>query len=276
MTDRYAVVGNPVAHSKSPIIHSAFARQTGQDIGYGHLLAPMDGFLQTVDGFRREGGKGVNVTVPFKLEAYRLASVRSKRAQVAQACNCLRFDANNIFGDNTDGNGIVTDIERNLSIPLRGQRILVMGAGGAVQGVLGPVLDCGPARVVVANRTVDKAQRLVEFLLAHPAYASMPIGSSGYEALTGTAFDIVINGTSSCLNDAVPALPPGVFAPHSLAYDMMYGKGLTPFLTLAIQQGAGVVADGLGMLVEQAAESFLIWRGLRPATAPVIAMLKAL
>ncbi len=276
MTDRYAVVGNPVAHSKSPVIHAAFALQTGQDIGYERLLAPPDAFRPTVEGFRKDGGKGVNVTVPFKLEAYRMANVHSARAKLAQACNCLRFDDSGIFADNTDGNGIVTDIERNLSVPLRGKRVLIMGAGGAVQGVLGPVLDCAPARVVVANRTVETAQRLVEYFLGCPAYASSPISSCGYEVLKGAAFDIIINGTSSSLNDAVPPLPPGVFAPGALAYDMMYGKGLTPFLTLAREQGASALADGLGMLVEQAAESFLVWRGVRPATAPVIAMLKAL
>ena len=276
MTDRYAVVGNPVAHSKSPMIHDAFAKQTGQNIIYERLLSPLERFGPTVEAFRNAGGKGVNVTVPFKLEAYRMATIHSPRAKLAQACNCLRFGANGIFGDNTDGIGIVTDIECNLSVPLRGQRILIMGAGGVVQGVLGPVLDCAPARVVVANRTVAKAQRLVEYFLACLAYASSPITYCGYEALKGAAFDIVVNGTSSSLNDAVPALPPGVFAPQALAYDMMYGKGLTPFLVLAREQGAGVLADGLGMLVEQAAESFLVWRGLRPATAPVIAMLKAL
>ncbi|MFN0317879.1 MAG: shikimate dehydrogenase [Burkholderiales bacterium] len=275
MRDRYAVVGNPVAHSKSPLIHGAFAKQTGQDIAYERLLSPLDGFLATVEGFRAGGGKGVNVTVPFKLEAYRMATIHSARARLAQACNCLRFDASAIFGDNTDGNGIVTDIEHTLSVPLRGQRILIMGAGGAVQGILGPVLDCAPAQVVVANRTEEKARHLVDYFLDCPAYAASPISASGYAALNGAAFDVVINGTSSSLSDTVPALPPGVFAQRSLAYDMMYGKGQTPFLTLARAQGASILADGLGMLVEQAAESFLVWRGIRPATAPVIAMLKA-
>ncbi|MSQ60885.1 MAG: shikimate dehydrogenase [Betaproteobacteria bacterium] len=275
MTDRYAVVGNPVAHSKSPMIHHAFAKQTGQDIAYERLLSPLDEFLRTVEGFRAIGGKGVNVTVPFKLEAYRLATIHSACAQLAQACNCLRFDSDAIFGDNTDGNGIVTDIQHNLSVPLRGQRILIMGAGGAVQGILGPVLDCAPAQVIVANRTEEKARRLVDYFLACPAYAASPIRSSSYAALKEAAFDIVVNGTSSSLSDTLPALPPGVFARRALAYDMMYGKGRTPFLAHAREQGGGILADGLGMLVEQAAESFLVWRGVRPATAPVIAMLKA-
>jgi shikimate dehydrogenase len=275
MTDRYAVVGNPVAHSKSPIIHGAFAQQTGHDIDYGRLLSPLDDFVGTVARFRADGGKGVNVTVPFKLEAFAMATHHSRRARLAQACNCLRFDADDIFGDNTDGNGIVTDIESNLSVPLKGKRVLVMGAGGAVQGVLGPILDCAPAQVVVANRTVEKAERLVDYFLAQSAYTGHTFSASGYSALTHAQFDIVINGTSASLNDALPELPRGVFGARSLAYDMMYGKGLTPFLKLAEAQGAAMLADGLGMLVEQAAESFLVWRGIRPDTAPVIAMLKA-
>lgn len=275
MTDHYAVVGNPVAHSKSPMIHAAFARQTGHDIDYGRLLAPLDGFTDTVGRFRAEGGKGINVTVPFKLEAFALATAHTQRARLAQACNCLRFDSAVILGDNTDGNGIVTDIQSNLGVALRGRRVLVMGAGGAVQGVLGPLLDQAPATLVIANRTEDKAQHLARYLLAEPAYAASAVSASGYAQLQGASFDIVINGTSASLSDALPALPSGVFAPGALAYDMMYGKGDTPFLRLARSQGAAVLADGLGMLVEQAAESFLVWRGVRPDTAPVIALLKA-
>ena len=275
MTDRYAVVGNPVAHSKSPMIHAAFARQTGHAIDYGRLLAPLDGFLATVERFRADGGKGVNVTVPFKLEAFSLATRHSARARLAQACNCLRFEASGVFGDNTDGNGIVTDIEANLRIPMQDKHVLVMGAGGAVQGVLGPILDRRPALLVVANRSVQKARRLVDYFLSEPLYATSPLSAGGYDALRAARFDVVINGTSASLNDALPELPGGVFAPNALAYDMMYGKGSVPFLALARSQGASVLADGLGMLVEQAAESFLVWRGIRPSTAPVIEMLKA-
>ncbi len=275
MSARYAVVGNPVEHSQSPVIHAAFARQLGHDIDYGRLLAPLDGFSETVAAFRGAGGKGVNVTVPFKLAAFRMATAHSTRALLAQACNCLRFDTAGVFGDNTDGNGIVTDIESNLGIALRDKRVLVMGAGGAVQGVLGPILDRRPAQLMVANRTTDKAARLARYFLADPVYASSSLTASGYDELRDRHFDVIINGTSASLSDALPALPMGVFAPKSLAYDMMYGKGSTRFLRLAQTQGAGVLANGLGMLVEQAAESFLVWRGVRPATAPVIAMLKA-
>jgi len=274
MTDHYAVVGNPVAHSKSPMIHAAFARQTGHDIAYGRLLAPLDGFTACVAKFREDGGLGVNVTVPFKLEAYALATRHTPRARLAQACNCLRFDADAILGDNTDGNGIVTDIEANLRFALQGRRVLVMGAGGAVQGVLGPLLDQLPETLVIANRTVEKARRLAQYFLSEPHYAGASLNASAYGELAGARFDVVINGTSASLNDALPDLPEGAFGAGSLAYDMMYGKGDTPFLRLARSQGAAVLADGLGMLVEQAAESFLLWRGVRPDTAPVIDLLR--
>jgi len=272
MTDRYAVVGNPVAHSKSPLIHAEFARQTGEDIEYGRLLAPLNGFRATVDEFRQAGGKGLNVTLPFKLEAYALSDVHSERALDAEAVNTLKFDADRVLGDNTDGVGLVRDLQTNLGFGLAGKRILVMGAGGAAQGVLAPLLAALPAVLVVGNRTVDKAEGLVVRL--HGRSPSVALGASSYEALRGAAFDVVINATSASLSDMVPELPPGTFAPGSLAYDMMYGKGLTAFLALAQRQGAAHLADGLGMLVEQAAESFYIWRGVRPQTAPVIAQLK--
>lgn len=274
MTDHYAVVGNPVAHSKSPLIHAAFARQTGQDIQYGRLLAPLDGFRDTVTAFRARGGRGVNVTVPFKLEAFAMATAPTARARLAQACNCLRFNGDVVLGDNTDGNGIVTDIEGNLGFALAGRRVLVMGAGGAVQGVLGPLLDRAPAELVVANRTVEKARHLAQHFLTEPAYHGAALTACGYAAIRDGRFDLVINGTSASLNDALPELPGGVFGAQSLAYDMMYGKGETPFLRLARAQGATRLADGWGMLVEQAAESFLVWRGVRPDTAVVIATLR--
>jgi shikimate dehydrogenase len=272
MTDRYAVVGNPVAHSRSPLIHAEFARQTGQDIEYGLLLAPLDGFRATVEEFRRRGGKGLNVTLPFKLEAFALADERSERALAAEAVNTLKFQARGIFGDNTDGVGLVRDLQANLEVPIAGKRVLLMGAGGAAQGVLQPLLACGPATLVVANRTLDRAQRLVERFRAR--FPSCGLRASGYPALAGQAFDIVINATSAGLSDAAPELPAGVFAPGSIAYDMLYGEGLAPFLALAQRLGAARLSDGIGMLVEQAAESFFIWRGVRPLAAPVIAKLK--
>jgi shikimate dehydrogenase len=276
MADRYAVVGNPVAHSKSPLIHAEFARQTGQDMQYGRLLAPLDGFRATVAAFRREGGRGLNVTLPFKLEAFALADRRSQRALDAEAANTLKFDADSIFADNTDGVGLLRDLEVNLRFPLGGRRILLMGAGGAVQGTLGPLIAARPALLVIANRTLEKAERLVARFSAAAAASGTRLQASGYEALAGRGFDLAVNGTSASLHGALPDLPGGVFAIGALAYDMMYGNGLTAFLQRAQGQGAARLADGIGMLVEQAAESFLIWRGVRPHTAPVIAQLKTL
>ena len=276
MADRYAVVGNPVAHSKSPQIHAAFARQTGQDMEYGRLLAPLDGFRATVDTFRRGGGRGLNVTLPFKLEAFALADRRSQRALDAEAANTLKFDADSVFADNTDGVGLLRDLEVNLRFPLAGRRILLMGAGGAVQGTLGPLIAARPALLTIANRTLDKAQRLVTRFSAAAAASGTRLQASGYGELAGRGFDLVVNGTSAGLRGELPELPGGVFTIGALAYDMLYGNGLTPFLQRAQGQGAARLADGIGMLVEQAAESFLIWRGVRPHTAPVIAQLKTL
>jgi shikimate dehydrogenase len=273
MPDRYAVVGNPVAHSKSPIIHAAFARQTGEQIEYGRLLAPLDGFMRTVEQFRAEGGKGLNVTVPFKLEAFRYVTAYSPRAREAAAVNTLKFEDGRILGDNTDGVGMVRDIEDNLNFSLAGKRVLLLGAGGAAQGVTGPLLDKAPACLVIANRTPDKAIALAQRCQDRARNAD--IVGSGYDALEGRSFDVLINATSSSLRDDVPRLPAGIFAAGSLAYDMMYGKGLTPFLQWARREGAQALADGLGMLVEQAAESFHVWRGVRPRSHPVIEMLKA-
>jgi shikimate dehydrogenase len=274
MTDRYAVVGNPVAHSKSPLIHAQFARQTGQDLEYGRLLAPLGRFRATVESFRGEGGRGLNVTLPFKLEAFEMAQRRSPRAEDAAAVNTLKFDSDGILGDNTDGVGLVRDLENNLGLRLTGKRVLLMGAGGAAQGVMGPLLDAGPAAVLVANRTVDKATSLVERFGARAGAAELR--ASSYDGLAGGQFDLIVNATSASLNDTVPELPRGVFASGCAAYDMVYGTGLTPFLQLAQREGASRLADGLGMLVEQAAESFFVWRGVRPLTAAVIAQLKSL
>ena len=270
MTDRYAVVGNPIAHSKSPFIHTEFARQTGQDLQYERLLAPLDSFRATIENFRAAGGKGVNVTLPFKLEAFDLAQERSQRAADAQAVNTLKLDASTLYGDNTDGVGLLRDIESNLGFPIQGRSVLLMGAGGAAQGVVGPLLSVRPERLVIANRTEEKAQRLAQQFSVRG-----PLSASSYAAIAGQQFDLIINATSASLKALVPDLPEGIFARGALAYDMMYGKGTMPFLELARSQGAARVADGIGMLVEQAAESFFIWRGVRPQTRPVIAALQA-
>ena len=267
MPDLYAVIGNPVAHSKSPQIHAEFARQTGQNMTYAHLLAPLDGFIATASAFRARGGRGVNVTLPFKGEAFRYATCLSERARAAQAVNTLRFEDDAIYGDNTDGAGLVNDVTRNLGFAITGQRVLLLGAGGAARGVLKPLLELQPACSVLANRTLSKAQQFAQ------SFGS-GVEALAYAALAGRQFDFVINATSASLAGALPPLPPGLFADGALAYDMMYGKGETPFLAFARDEGAATLADGLGMLVEQAAESFVVWRGLRPDTAPVLKLLR--
>jgi shikimate dehydrogenase len=269
MTDFYAVIGNPVAHSKSPLIHAEFARQTDQDIQYEAILAPADAFAATVAGFTARGGKGVNVTVPFKLEACRISSRLTERAEAAGAVNTLVLDASGILGDNTDGAGLVRDIVANLKFSLGGKRVLLMGAGGAARGVVLPLLEPKPHLLTVANRTRQKADVLQQRFSRHGN-----IVSADYDDLDGTKFDLVINATSASLDGKLPALPSGIFSSASLAYDMMYSDGYTPFLQFAKQQGASRLADGIGMLVEQAAESFFLWRGLRPRTEPVIKMLR--
>jgi shikimate dehydrogenase len=268
MTDRYIVIGHPVAHSLSPGIHAAFARATGQDMSYDRLLAPLDGFAQTVARFRADGGKGANVTVPFKEEAFRLADSLSERARGAGAVNTLRCDAQGLFGDNTDGAGLVADLGHNLQLEMAGRRILLLGAGGAARGVLQPLLEQQPLGLVIANRTRERAQAL--------AAVSPLLHGCGFDELAAMpAFDIVINATSASLSGEALPLPDRLFAPGALAYDMMYGKGETAFLAWARRHGAARTADGLGMLVEQAAEAFFLWRGVRPDTAPVLAMLRA-
>jgi len=267
MPDRYAVIGNPVAHSKSPRIHAEFASQTGQDMSYELLLAPADAFAATAGAFRNSSGRGLNVTLPFKSEAFRFATRCSERARAAQAVNTLKFADSEIFGDNTDGVGLVNDLLRNLHRTIAGGRILLLGAGGAARGVIGPLLQQRPARIVLANRDVKKAQLLKNCFVGE-------IEAGSYAALAGRQFDLVINATSASLTGALPPLPGGVFAPGGLAYDMMYGKGDTPFLAFARGERAATLADGLGMLVEQAAESFFIWRGVHPETAPVLKLLR--
>jgi shikimate dehydrogenase len=270
MTDRYAVIGNPIAHSKSPLIHSAFAEQSAQDMAYAAMLAPPDGFAAAVEAFRADGGKGMNITVPFKQDAWKLATRLTERAGAAHAVNTFKFDDGVILGDNTDGAGLVRDVVHNLDFPIAAKRVLLMGAGGAARGVLLPLLAQAPAEIVIANRTVSRALELQEQFAVYGR-----VSVRDYADLAGQQYDLVINATSSSLNNELPPLVTGIFAPDSLAYDMMYGKGLTAFLSFAEQQRAGRLADGLGMLVEQAAESFYLWRGVRPTTQPVIARLRA-
>ena len=269
MTDRYAVIGNPVAHSKSPEIHSIFARETGQDIAYERILAPLDRFSATINAFRDGGGKGANVTVPFKLEAFGFTRTRSSRATACGAVNTMRFDADGVYGDNTDGVGLVRDIERNLGVRINGRQILLLGAGGAARGVVGDLLNAGAARVTVANRTHARAEKIATTMRHAGAIEALQL-----DALHRRAFDIVINATSASLANELPSVPESCFTGVTLAYDMVYGRD-TPFLALAARTGARA-ADGLGMLVEQAAEAFYVWRGVRPSTAPVIAQMRNL
>lgn len=267
MTDAYAVIGNPIAHSRSPAIHAAFARQTSQNMVYQSLFCDVGAFAAAVARFREAGGKGMNVTLPFKHEAFDLATQRSECARQAGAVNTLSFRGEEIAGDNTDGVGLVRDIMDNLHVDLRDQRVLLLGAGGASFGVVGPLLAYSIRSLTIANRTLSKAAALRARFGAHAN-----VDACGYDALKGRQFDLVVNATSAGLTGAMPDLPDAVFARGALAYDMVYGK-MTPFMRFAHARGANV-ADGLGMLVEQAAESFLIWRGMRPETAPVMALLR--
>jgi shikimate dehydrogenase len=270
MSDRYGVFGHPVAHSKSPAIHAAFAAQCGHDLSYEAILAPLDGFADSLSAFVAAGGRGANVTVPFKEEACRLATRLTPRAAQAGAVNTLVFDSSGMLGDNTDGAGLLRDLTNNLGCRITGQRLLLLGAGGAARGVVGPLLEARPAALVIANRTAARAADLAERFAGRG-----PLRACGYPDLAGESFDLVINATSASLGGETPYLPERVFAFGSLAYDMMYGRGETPFLLLARAQGAARLADGLGMLVEQAAEAFRFWRGVLPDSAPVLAMLRA-
>ena len=269
MTDRYAVIGNPIEQSKSPLIHTAFAQVTGQDIHYTKLLAPLGGFSQAVDAFRSSGGRGMNVTAPFKLDAFAYATDLAPSAQMAGAVNAMKFEGGKVYAENFDGVGLVRDLLHNLGCPLRGRRVLILGAGGATRGALLPLLAEEPADLFIVNRTVEKAEALATLALKHQT-AAVPVQGLGYAALQGQAFDVVLNATSSSLTAELPPLPASVFAPGCLAYDLTYGKGLTPFLRLASESGVARLADGVGMLAEQAAEAFAWWRGERPDTASVI------
>lgn len=272
--DRYAVIGHPIGHSKSPMIHAAFAQDTQQHLQYERVLAPLDGFAYTVQAMLQQGYKGANVTVPFKFEAFKLANRLTERAYDAGAVNTLIFSADGIVGDNTDGAGLVRDIEQNLRITIAGKRVLLIGAGGAAEGVLHPILAQSPALLVITNRTLDKALSMVKKVEEQGDYRYVSVNAYAFEDLSGQQFDIIINATSTGLTDSTLPLPSTVFAPGALAYDMMYGRE-TPFMAFARQSGAQV-ADGLGMLVEQAAEAFFVWRGIRPKTHHIMQQMRAL
>ncbi len=270
MTDRYWVIGNPIQQSKSPLLHGEFARQTGQAMDYQAFCAPLDGFVDSVNRFRQEGGLGMNVTVPFKIQAYELATEWSERAMRAQAVNTLTFIGDRILGDNTDGAGLVRDIVEQQGHPIAGKRVLIMGAGGATRGILLPLLQEAPASVMVANRTLARAEQLLSLF-----GADYPLRVGDYAALAGECFDVIINATSASLDGSVPPLAAANFAPGALAYDLVYGKEDTAFMRFARECGVEQVVDGLGMLVEQAAESFFIWRGVRVNTTPVLQKMRS-
>jgi len=265
VTDRYALFGLPLGHSKSPLIHAEFARQTAQDLSYEAIEAPIGGFAAAVDRFRAEGGRGCNVTQPFKLDAFAYATESAKRAELAGAVNCMKFDGDRILAENFDGLALISDIERNLGYPIRGRRVLLLGAGGAARGAVLPFLEQEPEVLDIENRTVAKAKALGEQFATQGN-----LGTGGYADFAGQQFDIVVNATSASLRGELPQMRPSAFAKGCLAYDMVYGKGLTPFLRLAQDSGAGRLADGIGMLIEQAAEAFAWWRGVRPSTAALI------
>ena len=272
--DRYAVIGHPVAHSRSPRIHAAFAAATGQALEYGRIDAAPGAFEQAVRDFFGGGGRGLNVTVPHKEVAARLADRLTDRARLAGAVNTLAKQADGaLLGDNTDGAGLMADLAR-LGIAVAGARVLVLGAGGATRGILGPLLDASPAQVVITNRTATRAQEVAAaFAQARPGSPATLVQGCGYDGLApllvAGPFDLVIHATSLGLQGEVPMLPPGVVGPASVAYDLGYGAADTPFTGWARAQGVARAEQGLGMLVEQAAESFLLWRGVRPATAAV-------
>jgi len=277
-TDKYAVIGNPISHSKSPLIHRMFAEQTGQDISYEAIEAPLDNFEGTVRDLISQGYKGCNVTVPFKQRAFQLAllgitTIQPEEIDDVQAANTLIFSNNSITLKNTDGIGLVRDIQENQGISLSNKRILLVGAGGAAQGVIHPILNTSPTLLIISNRTIERAVSLIKLVERRSKYKNISVKALTFEQLGNEQFDVVINATSAGLSDSTIPLPDTIFAPGALAYDMMYGRE-TPFMAFSRQHGARV-ADGLGMLVEQAAEAFYIWRGVRPDTKPVLEKLRA-
>ncbi len=267
---KFAVVGNPISHSKSPVIHAAFGTQCGIKLEYEAITIDIGGFKPAIRHFFARGGRGLNVSVPFKVEAFELADTLSERAKLARAVNTLRLETDGtLLGENTDGVGMVKDIENNLGFKLKHKRVLLLGAGGAARGVLGPILEAGVKEVVIANRTADKAAAL-----ASQFQAKENISGGGYARLTGEQFDAVINGTAASLSRAVPPLPGDVFNSNALAYDMMYSQEPTSFLVWAKQHNAAQTADGFGMLIEQAAASFKLWHGVMPKTGELIETLR--
>ncbi len=269
MLDKYAVIGNPIGHSKSPFIHNEFAKQTQQPLSYTAELVEIGGVAEFVNNFRSQNGKGLNVTVPFKLDAWQIAEQLSERAQRAGAVNTLSLSDNSILGDTTDGTGLLNDLTQNHQLSLKQKNILVLGAGGAVRGVLEPLLSADPRQLTIANRTIEKATQLTN------DFSDLGnIFGCGFNDLGDEKFDLIINGTSASLSGELPPLPNNILNNSAACYDMMYGANDTAFMTWAKNQGAEKVFDGLGMLVEQAAESFFIWRGVRPQTQNVIALLR--
>ena len=269
MTDRYAVIGNPIDFSKSPFIHMSFAQATGQDIEYAKVLGPLGQFNATVDAFRQDGGLGMNVTAPFKLDAFHYATQHSAAAKLAGATNALKFQGKEVLAENFDGVGLVRDVVHNLGCALHKKRVLLLGAGGAARGALLPFLAQAPQQLVISNRTASKAEELAKIAALY-ASGSTEVQAIAMSQLSGRQFDVVFNATSTSLRGELPAVPASAFAPDALAYELAYGKGLTPFLRLAQNAGVRQLADGVGMLAEQAAEAFLWWRGVRPDTRQII------
>ena len=269
MPDRYAVMGHPIAHSRSPFIHRRFAAETREPVAYDALLVEPGEFRTAVERFRAEGGRGLNVTIPFKEEAFALAARRSERAERAGAVNTLWFEGTEVCGDNTDGIGLVRDLTRNLAVDVQARSVLLLGAGGAARGVIGPLLDESPRRLVIANRTASRAAEL-----ARRFAAQGPVSAVALDGLAADAFDLVVNATAASLAGDLPPLPRGTLRAGGVAYDTAYAAQPTPFVRWGAAEGAAVATDGLGMLVEQAAESFRLWRGHEPRTGPVIEALR--
>ena len=270
MSDRYAVMGHPIAHSKSPFIHRRFAAELGEPVAYDALLVEPGGFPAAVERFRAEGGRGLNVTIPFKEEAFALSGRRTGRAQRAGAVNTLWFEGAAVCGDNTDGIGLVRDLTSNLAVRIEGRSVLLLGAGGAARGVVGPLLDERPKRLVIGNRTVSRAVEIARQFRGQGTVSAVAL-----DGLTADGFDLVVNATAASLAGALPTLPPGTLRAGGVAYDTAYAAKPTPFVEWGTTEGAAIATDGLGMLVEQAAESFRIWRGRKPRTASVIQALRA-
>jgi shikimate dehydrogenase len=268
--DQYGVVGHPVGHSLSPFIHGMFARATGQKITYRlYDVAPGE-FHERVRAFFAQGGRGLNVTLPHKIAAVDVAHELTPRAAHAAAVNTLAARADGILGDNTDGAGLVHDLCENLGLVITDRRVLVIGAGGATRGILGPLLALAPKQVVIANRTPQRATALAG------AFTDLgAVQGVGFAEVEGAPFDLIVNATSASLSGDLPPFPPAVIGPQTVCYDLAYGKSATAFIEWATRQGCARALQGWGMLVEQAAESFRVWRGVRPATAPVLAALKA-